>query len=215
MGKVRTLEQLQEILDEEMGWRIKEIGAFRISSKSAGDKSRHFVRAGIALLYAHWEGFIKNASERYLEFVASRGLTYGQLSSCFAVFGLKGKLNNLVESKKSRLNVEAFEFITQELGNKAKLQLADAINTESNLTSTVFANIARSVGIQIDKYETKFNLIDESLVNRRNKVAHGEFLDVNNKEFEDLVSEILLLMRWYKTDIQNAASLEAYKFQDE
>jgi hypothetical protein len=89
--------------------------------------------------------------------------------------------------------------------------MSSAIDTESNLTSKVFTNIATSLDIKVDNYETKFNLIDESLVKRRNNIAHGEYLELGGKEFDDLVDEVLFLMRSYKTDIQNAASLESYR----
>ena len=60
-------------------------------------------------------------------------------------------------------------------------------------------------------YETKFNLIDESLVRRRNKVAHGDYLDLGAADFRSLADEILQMMRDYKTDLQNAASMAAYR----
>ena len=63
----------------------------------------------------------------------------------------------------------------------------------------------------MERYSTKFNLIDESLVNRRNKVAHGEYMDLGGKEFGELVVDVLQLMRDYKTDLLNAASMESYK----
>lgn len=211
MDKVRTLGQLQDALDKEMSWRIKEIGAFRIGSKSNGSDRKPFIRAGVALLYAHWEGFIKSASELYLSFVESRGLNYSDLKTCFSVFGLKGKLETLVEAKKSLPNIAAMEFILSEMGTPAKLKIASAIKTDSNLTSSVFKNIAGSLDIEIDPYETKFNLIDTSLVDRRNRIAHGEFLELKGEEFGNLIDDVLGLMRTYKTDIENAASLEAYK----
>jgi len=211
MVQARTLDQLQDALDKDMAWRIKEIGAFRVGSKSNGSERKPFIRAGIALLYAHWEGFVKHASELYLSFVESRGLSYSDLKTCFSVFGLKGKIDTLVEGKKSEPNIAAMDFIFEELGSPAKLKIAAAIRTESNLTSKVFANIARSLDIELDHYETKFNLIDTSLVNRRNKVAHGEFLELGGKEFGQLIDDVIQLMRTYKTDLENAASCEAYK----
>lgn len=95
--------------------------------------------------------------------------------------------------------------------NTARLQLGSAINTESNLTSKVFSNIATSLNINISGYTSRFNLIDESLVHRRNKIAHGEFLDIGGPEFGDLLDEVLQIMREYKIDLENAASLAAYK----
>lgn len=211
MVDIRTLSQLQDSLDKEMSWRIKEIGTFRVGSKENGPQRKPYIRAGIALLYAHWEGFIKSASEFYLSFVESRGLKYNELRTCFAVFGLKGSLNTLVESRKSSPNIAALDFILSELESQAVLQISSAIKTDSNLTSSVFTNIAKSLDIGIGKYETKFNLIDAKLVDRRNKIAHGEFLDVEGKDFGELIDTIVELMRFYKTDIENAASLGTYK----
>jgi hypothetical protein len=211
MSEIRTLDHLQNALDKEMAWRIKEIGVFQVGSKTNGPARKTYIRAGIALVYAHWEGFIKSASTSYLEYVQYRGHKYSELKSCFAIFGLKGKLELLTVSGKSVPNIEAFEFILSALEQPAKLNGRAAIDTQSNLTSKVFSNIASSLDIAIGDYETKFNLIDESLVSRRNKVAHGEFLDLDGEQFADLVVEVVGLMRSYKNDLENAASLESYK----
>ena len=73
----------------------------------------------------------------------------------------------LGKSRQSKANIEAFDFVLSELGKPAKMNMSSAINTKSNLTSKVFANIAASLDIATTTYETKFNLIDESLVRRR------------------------------------------------
>jgi MAE_28990/MAE_18760-like HEPN len=211
MSKIHTVTQLQEALDAEMGWRIKEISAFKLASKTEEGGRRVFVRAGVALVYAHWEGFIKAASEAYLDFVDNQGHMYRELKSCFAVFGLKGKLALLNGSRQAKPNIEAFDFVLGELDKPARMRISSAIDTESNLTSKVFANIATSLDIATTGYETKFNLIDESLVRRRNKVAHGDYLDLGAADFRSLADEILQMMRDYKTDLQNAASMAAYR----
>lgn len=211
MAPVRTLLQLQDALDQDLGWRIKEIGTFRIESAKGGEKSKAFTRAGVALLYAHWEGFVKKSAELYLEYVSNLGLKYEDLKTCFIIFGLKGKINSLLTSKKSAPNIEAMDFIRHALNQVAVLKLSGAVNTESNLSSSVFENIANSVGVSTTSYETKFNLIDSSLVDRRNKIAHGEYLDLGPGDFGPLTEEVLDLMRWFKNDLLNAAVTEAYK----
>ncbi len=207
MPRLRTLTQLQQALDADMGWRIKEISTFKFATRADGINRKVFVRAGIALVYAHWEGFIKAASEAYLNFVDNQGHVYRDLKSCFAIFGLKGKLLLLVESRQTKANIDAFNFVLDELDKPARMNMSSAIDTESNLTSKVFANIAASLDIATTSYETKFKLIDESLVRRRNKVAHGEYLDLEADDFRVLADEILQIMRDYKTDLQNAASM--------
>lgn len=211
MAKIRTLAQLQEALDAEMGWRIKEISAFKLATKTDGINRNAFIRAGVALVYSHWEGFIKAASEAYLNFVDNQGHMYRDLKSCFAVFGLKGKLALLGDSRQAKSSIEAFDFVLSELGKRARMSMSSAIDTESNLTSKVFANIASSLDIATVGYETKYNLIDESLVQRRNKIAHGEYLDLKVDDFRTLADEVLQMMRNYKTDLQNAASMATYR----
>ena len=211
MPDIRTLYELQTALDKELSWRVKEIGTFNVASKSNNQQAKYFVRAGVALVYAHWEGFIKSSSEIYLSYVGSRRLKYRDLKTCFALFGLKSKLSMLVESGKTIPNMGAFDFILEGMDDIAKMNLSSAVNTESNLTSKVFENIARSLDIDPSSYDTKFNLIDEGLVRRRNQIAHGEYLDISSRDFGELSAEIMSLMRLYKTDLENAASLETYK----
>jgi MAE_28990/MAE_18760-like HEPN len=211
MAKLRTLAQLQDALDAEMSWRIKEISDFKVATKMQTGTSRTFVRAGVALVYAHWEGFIKAASEIYLNFVENQGHIYRDLKTCFAVFGLKGRLALLGDGRKAKSNIEALNFLLEEMDKPAKMTMSNAIDTESNLTSKVFANILASLDISMLPYETKFNLIDVSLVHRRNKVAHGDYLDLPSRDFSNLADEVLQMMRNYKTDIENAASLQSYK----
>ena len=212
MSKIRGLSELQAALDGALAWRIKEISYLRSNAKRASSSAQAtYIRAGVPLLYAHWEGFIKHASENYLEYVANQKLTFDQLASCFVVFGAKGHLSNLIDSKKSTATIEAVNFMRISGTTVANLSLSNAINTESNLSSHVFANIATSVGVDVKKYSVYSNFIDESLLNRRNKIAHGERLDLDVGTFDGLVEEVLLLLRHYKNDIENLASTFAYK----
>lgn len=189
MSKIRTIGRLQSLLDEELSWRIKEIATLKILVKRSDNiASTTAVRAAIPLLYGHWEGFIKSSATYYLQFINGQSLKYSELTSCFVVFGVKKKLNRT-----------------------AKLKVDTAIRTEFNLSSKVFVNILKSIGFGTDRYEARFNLIDESLLKRRNYIAHGEYLDVEADGFRDLADEILCMLRWFKTDIENAASLGLFK----
>lgn len=210
--KLHTQSQLQDLLDTELGWRIKEIADMKSAVKqSAFISERTVVRAAVALLYAHWEGFVKKATTGYINYVNCQGLTYSELQSCFVVFGLKKVLNDLTESKKSTSNIVAIDFVMDQLGNRAQLRLDSAINTESNLSSAVFRNILVSVGIDPSPYETRYHLIDESLLKRRNNIAHGEYLDVNREDWTVLADEVLLMLRHLKTDIENATAVASFR----
>ena len=212
MSKIKTINQLQNYLDNDLSWRIKEIASLKLLVRTSSLVNKNTaVRAGIPLLYGHWEGFVKNASTNYLEFINGQMLTYSELKSCFVVFGLKKKINELVLSKKSEISIASLDFIRSEMDKKARLKIESAIRTEFNLSSKVFANIACSIGIDTSRYEGKFNLIDKRLLNRRNSIAHGEYMDLDPDGFRNLADEIISLLRSFKTDIENAVSLEDYK----
>ncbi len=194
-----------------MSWRIREISTFRLASKQDRVDRDTLIRAGVAMVYAHWEGFIKSASEGYLEFVNNQGHLYRELKTCFVVFGMKGKLALLGDSRQAKTNIEVLDFVMSEMDQPAKMALSNAIRTEANLTSTVFRNIASSIDIPVVQYESRFPMIDESLVGRRNSIAHGEYLGLKPDEFIQLADDVQMMMRWYKTDLQNAATLRKYK----
>lgn len=206
------LADFQDLLDTESSWRVKEIANLKSTVRTAMPLGeRTLIRAGVPLLYAHWEGFIKAASLGYMEYVNNQRLTFAELSACFVALGAKRHLASLRTTRKTELNVAAVEFFLHSMGERANLSLARAVDTESNLNSEVFENIALSVGVDPAPYRPRFNLIDESLLRRRNRIAHGEYLDLNGGEFRDLADEVLALIRTYKNDLENAATLRGYR----
>jgi hypothetical protein len=212
VSKIRTISQLQDSLDQGFSWRLKEIADLKITVRGNSTLGQATViRAGVPLLYAHWEGFVKQASQDYLNFVSSQRLNYGDLSACFVVFGVKKHLANITASRQTSINIEAVDFFRRCAGERADLVLSSAIDTKSNLNSNIFENIAMSIGVPVRSYDSYYNLIDESLLARRNKIAHGEYLDLSEEDFRGLSDEVIKLLRMYKTDIENLASVGAFK----
>lgn len=211
--KIRTLIQFQDALDAEIGWRFKEIVDLKSSVRSIGGLSRAtLIRAGTALLYAHWEGFIKSSSQLYIYFINGQRLKYSDVKTPIFAMGVKGHLNTLRESGNYADNSKALEFIRHRMDDRVAINFSGVINTDSNLSSKVFSNIAESLCISLSAYESKFNLIDESLVGRRNKIAHGEYLDISIEDWRNLADEVLILLRSYKTDMENAATNASFRY---
>jgi len=212
MNKLRTISDIQNHLNDELGWRIQEIANLKEVIKRVDSiQTRSLLRAGVPILYAHWEGFVKNSSEAYLNFVAHQGLSYRKLKTCFILFGLKTEIEQLVETKKITPNIQVANFFLENLDKKAKIFYQGVINTQSNLSSLVFEEIASSIGIDPSPYQLKYKLIDESLLKRRNQIAHGEYLDIDTQGYQNLSHEVVVLIRAYKTDIENSIALESYK----
>lgn len=123
-SRPRTLSLLQDYLDREFAWRLKEIADLKIAVRQSESLRRKTViRAAIPLLYAHWEGFVKKASTGYLDFVDYQGHKYQELTSCFIVIGLKASLNEVLDSKRSHTNISAVEFILDGLSKSTNLNM--------------------------------------------------------------------------------------------
>ena len=94
---IRTTDELINRVGVELIWRRKELSELKgLVQETQGQlRSRVIIRSAVALLYAHWEGFVKKSSSYYLEFVSSHRLPYGRLASNFVALTLKSKFNEL------------------------------------------------------------------------------------------------------------------------
>jgi hypothetical protein len=163
----------------------------------------------------NWEGFVKNAATGYAAFVTSRRLSLQQLSHNFKAIAAKKVLNDASESSKIGASISLIKFLKDESHSVAKVKFEESISTRSNLNSSVFLEVAATVGVQIGRYETRFQFIDKELLKRRNSIAHGDYLDLNPSAFCDLSDEVIVLLSWFKNDIENLVALKAYKNDDQ
>src|SRR5204862_533449 len=128
------------------------------------------IRASIALLYAHWEGFIKRAALVYLEFVKWQRLKNDELAINFLALSARSKFRLAAHSEKMSGHLEVTNFFLKEMSSRSDIPVS--IGTKSNLSSTVLREIVLTLGLDYSNFSTKSTLIDEKLVERRNTVAH-------------------------------------------
>jgi hypothetical protein len=211
--KIRTLEHLNQRLTDDLIWRKKEISDLKslIETKSfSASKHKAVLRSGVTLLYAHWEGYIKTAATSYLEFVARQKLIYDELAINFVAIAMKFKLNEASETNKATIFTEVATFILTQSNQKISIPYEDVVSTASNLSSSILREIACLLGLEYSFYETKEVIINEQLLKRRNGIAHGEYLVLDNEEYQQLHDEILGMMENFRTQIENNASQKLY-----
>lgn len=213
MKKIRTAYELQNVLDGEMSWRIKEIADIRSATKIARAGSEATLRrAGIALLYAHWEGFIKATARAYVTYVAGQRLRHSELRHCFVAMSLRVQIGDLASIRTARPVIAALEAILGTQDDRANFTGGLFGKKLGNLNSETFINVAHWVGLDVERYSTKWHFIDDRLLGRRNAIAHGrsDGLELDREGFDELVNGVLELLRWFKTDIENAVSTRAF-----
>ncbi|MCE8525569.1 hypothetical protein KBY23_09850 [Ruegeria pomeroyi] len=211
MAKIRTLAILQEALDRELSWRIHELSFLKRQIMAAKDIAESaYIRAGISMLYAHWEGFIKTSASLYLEYVNFKRAKFSVAADTFAYLAVKRDIDELSKTKDHVFGLRIYRDIIRKVISDEPLFFSTDVDTGSNLNSKRFLSILSATGISESKYEPYFNLIDEALLARRNEIAHGQFLPVERDSFLKTYDDVIMLMRWFKTDVENCASTDSY-----
>ena len=215
--KIRTLEDLNKVLSDDLIWRKKELSDLSslIENKSfAPSKHNAVLRSGVTILYSHWEGYIKNAATSYLEYVSRQKLTYGDLAIHFVAIAMKKKLQEATETNKATIFTETTRLLLTQSKDRSVIPYEDTISTASNLSSSILREIICVLGLNYSFYETKQVIIDEQLLKRRNMIAHGEslpYLSLDRETYRDLQGKILDMMEDFRTQVENHAFQELYR----
>ena len=212
MSKINSIYKLQDKLDKAFSWRLVEISYLKKLLATTPEKKKvALMRASVPVLYAHWEGFIKQSSRLYLDFVSGQNMKYQDLNDSFVAVGLMKELGKHGVKVGKKGNLTAVNFLRNKMEEKASFPKDGVINAKSNLNSEVMLEILNVIGFDEKHYQTKWNLIDESLLGRRNSIAHGEYMDITERSYQDLSDEVVALLRQFKNDIENYASRSRYK----
>lgn len=207
----RTLEAVEEIIDQETAWRKKELSVIRTQVRSADHTKpagRLALRSGLVLTYAHWEGWVKVLAEEYLKFVRNRGLSIDQLAPPLAGNALRGKLNEFQDNKKASAHRDFANYIFDELGKRA--QISAEIDTQSNLNYELFEEILIKLGIDPEPYELQQNLIDINLLKNRNAIAHGDNDSLTSDNVLDTNRQVADMLQQFTVDLKNNLAMKKY-----
>jgi hypothetical protein len=211
--KVRSLEELEDGLDKDLSWRKHEISLITgLIQKAKGPKEKTLIRAGIALMYSHWEGHIKKCAEIYLCYLNHLSHKYCDMKDNFAHLSLAEKFAEGFSIKKYKSQKEIFSYIESGLTSNFKVDEKKVIDTESNLKSEVFLNMIHQLGLDVSPFELKNNFIDKTMVKNRNSIAHGE--RVGDKElldaYIDIEKELLVMIQTFQNMIRTAACNKSF-----
>jgi hypothetical protein len=214
--KIRTKENLIDELSREHVWRLREISElkFLVHDPRLTRPTRDAVcRSGVALLYAHWEGFVKKSGSYFLEYVACKQCTISELKSNFVTLIVRSKINAASVSNKYSAFDDVTNYILTNQNARARIPTKNVIDTQSNLSTSVLKEILWCLGLEYDLFESKEKFIDVRLVSKRNHIAHGGASDVELDDFIEVIEEVISLMATFRNLLENSAILEQYKKQ--
>lgn len=210
---IRTTDDLGSHLIEELKWRTAELDTWeRLANACRPHQRTGVLRAGVALLYAHWEGYIKEAARAYLEYVSRQGLHVGELRDELAAVALRTMLGSGEQSKKSLDHTTIISTLRSELSRKARISYErSTIRTRSNLKFDVFEDVMHSIGCDSSRHELQRGLINNRLVKNRNEIAHGRLLFIELEDWVDMRARVVDILEDVRDQIREAATSQAYK----
>lgn len=210
MARIITFDDLSNKLFDEISWRKKELTIIknRVPLEKSSLQSA-LLRSAIPLLYAHWEGFVKLIMSYYLEFVSNKYLNHNELKSSFIALSLQNRLGE-INNNNIEIRTSIIEFIVNEFNSRSNIPKRNIINTKSNLKFDVLKEILFILDLNDAHIDGQKNLIDD-LVDTRNHIAHGEYKIIDYQTFINFYTDIIALMEYLKTSIENNAIGEKYK----
>ena len=168
-------------IESDLNWREAEIGLLKLLAASSvvdSDRQRVLLRALWAVLYAHYEGFCKFCWDLFLTAIESEGLPRSKLCDQIAKLSLM-KIFKELRGDLSANNLWDFfhEGLATQLAEPVTFPLK--LETQSNLWANLAMENNSAVGLSCPLFE-QFRVQLNSLVNRRNEIAHGKKLVIRS-----------------------------------
>ena len=211
---MRTISELQDSLDADLAWRRSELHSYLGSVRRSHQDStaqRSLCRAGVPLLYAHWEGYAKHCLSAYIQFVGRRRLTYGELHPGFVALGLEAEADSQSGMSATRKMIWRAQALLSKDRERAPIPWRKGVDTQSNLNSERCFDLFALVGLDSSPIQLKARLIDYELLRVRNEIAHGQYLSVDATAYEELHQEVLMILDFVRNTVSAAAENGAYK----
>lgn|GEM_PF-2037946 len=149
----------------------------------------------IPMLYAHWEGFAKEALQLYVEFLERSAVAQRDVHANLLAYSWSGSFRKLSGELTHERKVEVIERFLGSLTDVLAFEQREReIDTKSNLFFKVLEGLARCLCLDIEPMRDHRQKLD-ALVNRRNNIAHGgreQALD--DSDIEDYRNLVLRLM---------------------
>lgn len=208
--KIKNINQLNDKLDQEIQWRKKELVDYKFVLENNRNSTCLYplIRSGIALSYAHWEGFMKMSSAYFINYISYKKIPLDQMKINFIALSYMKKIN------KGNGISECIDLISEIINNNnkpCKIYDKDVIETKSNLKYKVLKDILTSLGLENTYFSSREIFIDKKIVDVRNDIAHGTYRDLDYNDFETVHKNVIPLMEYYKALIENSCTFKSYR----
>lgn len=197
--KIRTLIDLSEQIDGELGWRKRELSYLKTAiGRNSSAAQATYIRASVAILYAHWEGFVVATLRAYVSYVNWQKEPLDRLAPAVRVGAVISSIKRMERERTSSARADFLKEYHAGMQKKLDLKGDKWVDAESNLNASRFLGLLACAGIDTSHFETSSKFLDESLVARRNAICHGEYVDLDLAAYSSIEADVIALMEAVK-----------------
>ena len=169
------MTQLEEKINAALNWRIAEIAILAklvtlndmLKQEQVIVLKKHLIPS----FYAYWEGFVKDVCRFYLEDINELKLKHHQICPALLTFAFDTIVSEYAKYSEFNKRTQKIDDIYRDIQT---ISLPTEISTASNLNFKVLKGICTKLNLgslDAKRYEKNLN----SLLNFRNRAAHGDF----------------------------------------
>lgn len=190
------MTSFEQQIEEDLTWRETEMATLKLllaSAPTGSPRQQALLRACCAMLYAHYEGFCKFCWVLMLDTIQAEACFRRDLVEPVAVRSMATIFKRL---RGNAADESLWRFARSEFC--AHLQqpatFPEEVDTGSNLWPTVSKEINGSLGLQCPLLLAHKSELGQ-LVSRRNRIAHGEKLEIADlRQFQRFEHAAVLVM---------------------
>lgn len=216
---VERIEDLQRGLDRELAWRKKEIAGLRISAMRSDSERHYLYRAGLVLLCAHWEGFLKKGASLYLDHVFSQGLRIADLTPLMVAVAYFDDVTKASEANFPNSELHHISLARRILQGLDEVCVRPGwkVSTGGNPGSELLGKILESIGVDprlgMDgaAWAATVVFIDEQILRDRHHIAHGMSFRLSRDEFLERAERLSKLLDALHSTIMSSAVSRSYR----
>ena len=159
-------------ITRDLDWRESEIAAMKIllrSQRITAKQEKTLLRAAWAMLYAHYEGFVKNCLTLFFDEITRRSVPCNSLPRLTRAFALGSAIGRI----RSMPTVDAIDEVSNFSQHLTSIPAFPDVDAKDNLWPFVLKDLLSSADLSTVVVEKHFNKL-KTLVARRNSIAHGE-----------------------------------------
>lgn len=216
--KIKDIDDLLGSLDEDVKWRKKEIADMYATTKIENSPD-YLLRAGFVMLCAHFEGFIKFASNAYISYISSKKIKNVELKPSFSAIMLQQQSHSLFNSGgsgkvKTSVVKQLVDIHGTLLEKEFFIKIADdnpPIHTDSNPNSKVLKEITTILNLDYcELFQQRAAFIDGEILCPRNHIAHGIKRPLSRDDYKAVHDYVLAIIDKYKEVIIEEAISESF-----